>query len=145
MSKTIVTNKKAYYEFLILETFDAGVVLTGTEVKSIREGKINLTDAYCFIERSELFIRNLHISEYKLGNIYNHEPKRIRKLLLKRIEIKKLANKIKEKGLTIIPLKVYFSETGFAKIQIGLGKGKKLHDKRDSIKEKDLKREMQRD
>jgi len=139
-----ISNKKAYFEFEILEKFVAGMVLTGTEIKSIRAGKANLSDAFCSFTGTELFVRNLHISEYELGTHYNHEPKRMRKLLLKKKELRKLLAKVKEKGLTIVPLKMFLSGTGYAKIEIGLAKGKKIHDKRDSIKEKDMKRDMAR-
>lgn len=144
MEQIHISNKKAYFEFEILEKFVAGMVLTGTEIKSIRAGKANLSDAFCSFTGNELFVRNLHISEYELGTHYNHEPKRMRKLLLKKKELRKLLAKVKEKGLTIVPLKMFLSGTGYAKIEIGLAKGKKIHDKRDSIKEKDLKRDMAR-
>ena len=140
-----ISNKKAYFEFEILEKFVAGMELTGTEIKSIRNGKANMSDAFCSFSGTELFVRNLHISEYELGTHYNHEPKRARRLLLQKKELKKLLNKVKEKGLTIMPLKIFLSSTGYAKIEIGLAKGKKIHDKRDSIKEKDLKRDMARE
>ena len=144
MEQIHISNKKAYFEFEILEKFVAGMVLTGTEIKSIRAGKANLSDAFCSFTGTELFVRNLHISEYELGTHYNHEPKRMRKLLLKKKELRKLLAKVKEKGLTIVPLKMFLSGTGYAKIEIGLAKGKKIHDKRDSIKEKDMKRDMAR-
>ena len=144
MEQIHISNKKAYFEFEILEKFVAGMVLTGTEIKSIRSGKANLSDAFCSFTGTELFVRNLHISEYELGTHYNHEPKRMRKLLLKKKELRKLLAKVKEKGLTIVPLKMFLSGTGYAKIEIGLAKGKKIHDKRDSIKEKDMKRDMAR-
>ena len=140
-----ISNKKAYFEFEILEKFVAGMELTGTEIKSIRNGKANMSDAFCSFTGTELFVRNLHISEYELGTHYNHEPKRARKLLLQKRELRKLLTKVKEKGLTIMPLKIFLSSTGYAKIEIGLAKGKKIHDKRDSIKEKDLKRDMARE
>jgi SsrA-binding protein len=139
-----ISNKKAFFEFEILEKFTAGIVLTGTEIKSVRNGKVNLSDAFCFFLDGELYIRNMHISPYELGTYYNHEPKRERKLLLKKRELRKLNTKIKEKGLTIVPLSMFLSPTGYAKIDIGLGKGKKLHDKRDSIKERDQKRDLMR-
>lgn len=145
MEQIHINNKKAYFEFEILEKFVAGMVLTGTEIKSIRAGKANMSDAFCSFTGTELFVRNMHISEYELGTHYNHEPKRMRKLLLKKKELRKLLAKVKEKGLTIVPLKMFMSGTGYAKIEIGLAKGKKIHDKRDSIKEKDLKRDMARD
>jgi SsrA-binding protein len=140
-----ISNKKAYFEFEILEKFTAGIVLSGTEIKSIRNGKVNMSDAFCSFISGELFVRNLHISEYEMGTHYNHAPKRERKLLLKKKELNKLLTKVKERGLTIIPLKMFLSTTGYAKLDIGLAKGKKIHDKRDSIKEKDLKREMARE
>lgn len=139
-----IVNKKATFEFEILERFTAGIMLTGTEIKSVRQGKVNMSDAFSSFTSGELFVRNLHISEYELGTVYNHEPKRPRKLLLRKQEMKKLNTKVKEKGLTIIPLKMFFSATGYAKIEIGLARGKKLYDKRESLKEKDTKREMSR-
>jgi SsrA-binding protein len=139
-----ISNKAAYHEFFIEQKYTAGMVLTGTEVKSLRAGKASFNDAYCFFEKGELYIKSLHISEYKLGTIYNHLPTQERKLLLTKKELKKLDTKIKEKGYTIVPLKIFFSENGFAKLEIGLGKGKKLHDKRDTIKDRDNQREMQR-
>lgn len=140
-----ISNKKAYFEFEILEKFTAGIVLSGTEIKSVRNGKASMSDAFCSFTGTELYIRNLHISEYEMGTHYNHEPKRARKLLLQKRELRKLLNKVKEKGLTIMPLKIFLSSTGYAKVEIGLAKGKKVHDKRDSIKEKDLKRESARE
>jgi len=140
-----ISNKKAYFEFEILEKFVAGMELTGTEIKSIRNGKANMSDAFCSFSGTELFVRNLHISEYEMGTHYNHEPKRARRLLLQKKELKKLLTKVKEKGLTIMPLKIFLSSTGYAKMEIGLAKGKKIHDKRDSIKEKDMKRDMARE
>jgi SsrA-binding protein len=139
-----ISNKKAYFEFEILEKFTAGIVLKGTEIKSIRNGKVNMSDAFCSFITSELFVRNLHISEYEMGTHYNHAPKRERKLLLKKKELKKLLAKVKERGLTIIPLRMFLGSTGYAKLDIGLAKGKKIYDKRDSIKEKDQKRDMAR-
>jgi SsrA-binding protein len=140
-----ITNKKAFFEFEILEKFVAGMVLTGTEIKSIRSGKVNMSDAFCAFTSGALLVRNMHISEYEMGTHYNHEPKRARNLLLRKKELKKLLTKVKEKGLTIVPLRLFIGNTGYAKLEIGLAKGKKVHDKRDSIKEKDLKREMARD
>ncbi|MHC1707225.1 MAG: SsrA-binding protein SmpB [Bacteroidales bacterium] len=140
-----IKNKKAEYQYFLFDTFSAGLVLTGTEIKSIREGKVNLTDSYCMFKGDELFVINLHISEYTLGTHYNHEPKRDRKLLLNRRELKKLLTKIKEKGFTIIPVVLYVNEKGLAKIDIALAKGKKMFDKRESIKQKDTQREMDRE
>lgn len=144
MSQINILNKKATFEFEILEKFTAGIVLTGTEIKSIRDGKATMSDAYCSFSGDELFIRNLHISEYSHGTHYNHEPKRPRKLLLQRRELKKLHAKVKERGLTIVPVKLFLSGSGYAKVDIGLARGKKVYDKRESIKERDLKREQSR-
>lgn len=119
---------------------DSGIQLTGTEIKSVRAGKVSIAEAYGVFVKDELFIRNMHIEEYAQGNIYNHEPRRDRKLLLKKIELNKLRSKLKDKGLTIIPIRMYLSDSGFAKLEIALAKGKKIYDKRESIKEKDLKR-----
>ena len=145
MQKLNILNKKATFEFEILDKFTAGIMLTGTEIKSVREGKVNLSDAFCSFIQGELFVRNLHISEYSLGTHFNHEPKRMRKLLLQKRELRKLNTKVKEKGLTIIPLKLFMSDTGYAKMDIGLAKGKKIYDKRESIKEKDVRRDLSRD
>jgi SsrA-binding protein len=139
----VIQNRKAHHDFEIVERFKAGLQLVGTEIKSIRQGKINFVDSFCFFRNGELFIKNMHVSEYEQGNIYNHEPKRERKLLLTKQELRKLEQRKREKGLTIVPLKLFF-ERGYAKLEIGLAKGKKTHDKREAIKEKDLKREMER-
>jgi len=139
-----IKNRRAFFEFEILLKLIAGMQLTGTEIKSIRLGKANITDSYCAFSGSALVVRNMHIDEYEQGNIYNHEVKRDRKLLLNKAEIQKLQGKLKDKGLTIIPLQVFISENGFAKIEIALAKGKKLYDKRESMKEKDQKRDMDR-
>jgi len=135
-------NKKARFEFFIIDNYIAGLHLKGTEIKSIRQGKVSFTDSYCIFDGSELFIKNLHIAEYSHGNIFNHDPVRNRKLLLTRRELKRLKSKLNEKGLTLIPLKLFVNERGFAKLEIGLAKGKKLYDKRESIKERDLSREI---
>jgi SsrA-binding protein len=119
-------------------------MLTGTEVKSIREGKANFTDSFCVMMNAELFLKNMHISEYKEGSYNNHEPKRIRKLLLNREELRKMQNKLKEKGTTVIPVRLYFNDRGIAKIDIAVARGKKLFDKRESLKEKDLRRQLSR-
>lgn len=140
----IINNKQAYHEYFIEQRFVAGLVLSGTEVKSLRAGKASFNDAYCFFHKGELFIKSLHISEYKLGTIYNHLPTQERKLLLTKKELRKLEGKMKEKGYTIVPLKIFFAESGYAKIEIGLGKGKKLHDKRETIKQRDADRELRR-
>ena len=139
-----ITNKRAVYNYFITASYEAGIMLTGTEIKSIREGKANLTDAFCIFKFDELWIRNLHISEYKEGSYNNHEPKRERKLLLNKTELRKLQSKIKEKGTTIIPVKMYISNRGFAKLEIGLARGKKTFDKRESLKKAEATREMSR-
>ncbi len=140
-----IRNRRASFEYFFIEKFTAGVMLMGTEIKSIRQGKVNLTDAYCLFLNEELYIRQMNISKYNEGTHYNHEPLRDRKLLLTKKEIKKLQNKLKDQGLTIVPTRMYISDRGFAKIDIALAKGKKLYDKRDSIKEKDVKRSMERE
>ena len=137
-----IKNKKATFEYHILEDFTAGIKLLGTEIKSIREGKANISDAFCTFINGELYVRNLHISEYSHGSFYNHEAKRDRKLLLTKKEVKKLVVKGEDKGLTIIPLKIFISDRGFAKMNIALAQGKKAFDKRESMKERDVKREM---
>jgi len=144
MKKIEIVNKKAKFEYHFLQSFEAGIVLTGTEVKSIKAGNANLNDAYCYLDNGELILKSLFIAEYKYGNIHNHESRRDRKLLLRKQELKKLNRRVREKGLTIIPYKIYMSERGFIKIEIALAQGKKAYDKRHSIKEKDLKRDMAR-
>jgi SsrA-binding protein len=139
-----IKNRSAFYEYQIDDKYDAGLVLTGTEVKSLRSGKASFNDAYCLFQSGELFVKSLHISEYELGTHANHDPLRERKLLLHKKELTKMQNKMKEKGYTIIPLRIYFSESGKAKMQIGLAKGKKMHDKRESIKARDVEREIRR-
>ncbi|MGE0560894.1 MAG: SsrA-binding protein SmpB [Flavobacteriales bacterium] len=139
-----IKNKRASFEYEFLETFTAGIQLTGTEIKSIRAGKASIIEGYCFIKDGELFIKNMYIAEYDKGTYNNHDPKRDRKLLLNRSELDKLEKKKKDVGLTIIPLKVFISKNGFAKMDIALAKGKKLHDKREDLKGKDAKREMDR-
>lgn len=137
-------NKKAYFEYEILDKFTAGIVLIGTEVKSIKESKVSISEAYCTITDGEIYILGMHISDYKKIKHTNHAPLRNRKLLLNRKEIDKLSKSIKEKGLTIVPLSVFISDTGLIKIEIGLAKGKKVYDKRESIKQKDQKRDLER-
>jgi SsrA-binding protein len=139
-----INNRSAYHDYVIEDTFDAGMVLAGTEVKSIRDGKVSFADSFCLFHKSELWVRNLHIAEYRLGTTNNHIAVHDRKLLLHRKELRKLEGKIKEQGYSIVPLKIYFNEKGLAKMQIGLGRGKKLHDKRESLKKKDAEREMKR-
>ncbi len=140
-----IKNKKAYFEFEFIDKFIAGMVLTGTEIKSIREGRVNMNDGWCYFQKNDLWIRNLNISIYEKGTHYNHDPLRPRKLLLNKKELNKLQDKMKEKGLTVIPLRLFISDRGFAKLEIALAKGKKIHDKRDSIKEREAKRELGRE
>jgi SsrA-binding protein len=146
MENAIITikNRKASFEYFLLEQYTAGIQLTGTEIKSIRAGKVSLTDSYCDFENDELFVKNMHIAEYAHGTHYNHEPKRDRKLLLTRRELRKLANKVKERGFTIIPIQLYINEKGLAKLDIALARGKHAYDKRESIRRKDYNRETER-
>jgi len=141
--KVAAENRKARHDYHIHETFEAGIVLTGTEVKSLRAGRANLRDAYAKVENMELFLHNLHISPYDQGNRFNHDPLRVRKLLMHRFEISRLLGKTREKGFTLVPLKIYFSR-GRAKVELGLATGKKTYDKREDIAERDAKREMAR-
>ena len=142
--KLIANNKKAYHDFFILDTFEAGLALHGTEVKSLRMGKCSIKEAFIRIENGEVFIYGMHISPYEKGNIFNKEPMRVKKLLLHKAEINKMLGKVKEKGISIVPLKVYLKGS-LMKIEIGLAKGKKLYDKRDDLAKKDQKREAERD
>jgi len=139
-----VKNKKAYFEYHILDKYTAGISLLGTEIKSIRAGKVNINDSFCSFLNDGLYIRNMHISEYSHGSFYNHEARRDRKLLLTNKELKKLRVKGEEKGYTIIPLRMFISSRGFAKLEIALAQGKKDFDKRDTIKERESKRELDR-
>ena len=139
-----IKNRRASFEYTFLDTFTAGLVLTGTEIKSIRQGKANLTDSYCLFFQDELYVRNMHISKYDEGTHFNHDPLRDRKLLLSKKELKKLQKELKNVGLTIIPTRLFISDHGYAKLNFALAKGKKNFDKRDDIKEKDVKREMDR-
>jgi len=145
MEKTIsIRNKRASFEYFLLQEFTSGIQLTGTEIKSIREGKASIADAYCSFKGSELFVINMHIAEYSLGTIYNHEPKRERKLLLNKKELHKLLVKVKERGLTIVPTLLFINDHGLAKLNIALAKGKHSYDKRETLKQKDMKREIER-
>jgi len=139
-----IKNRKASYEFSFIDTYTAGMQLQGTEIKSIREGKVQMQDAFCYFQGEELFVKQLHISPYAQGTHYNHVSDRERKLLLKKRELEKLHEKSDEKGLSIIPTRLFINDRGFAKLDIALAKGKKLHDKRDSIKDRDTKRELDR-
>lgn len=142
--KINIENRRASFDYSFIEKYVAGLVLTGTEIKSIREGKAALVDSYCYFLKNELWIKNMHISEYSEGTHYNHEPNRERKLLLNRQEISKLQKKIKDQGLTIIPIRLFTSDSGYAKLEIALAKGKKQFDKREDIKKRDVEREMKR-
>jgi SsrA-binding protein len=140
----VIKNKKAAFEYSFIVTYTAGIMLTGTEVKSIREGKANLTDSFCVFMDEGFWVKNLHISEYSHGSYSNHEPRRMRKLLLNNHELAKIRSKLKEKGTTVIPVQLYFNERGLAKLDIAVAKGKKQFDKREDIKKKDIEREMGR-
>ena len=137
-------NKAAFYEYNIETTYIAGMVLAGTEVKSLRAGKVSFNDSYCLFHKGELFVKNLHISEYAFGTTQRHEPMQERKLLLTKKELRKLEARSTEKGYTIIPLRIFFTDKNIAKLEIGLGKGKKLHDKRETFKRRDTEKEMKR-
>ncbi len=142
--KLIANNKKAYHDFFILDTYEAGIALHGTEVKSLRMGKCSIKESFIRIENGEVYIYGMHVSPYEKGNIFNRDPLRVKKLLLHKTEINKLLGKIKEKGMSVVPLKVYLKGS-LVKVEIGLAKGKKLYDKRDDIAKKDQQREAQRD
>lgn len=144
MKEVSIKNRRARFEYEIIEEFVAGLQLTGTEIKSIRQSKASINEGYCFFKEGELWIKNMHIAEYTHGSYTNHDPKRDRKLLLKKKELEKLEKNLNIKGYAIVPLKMFVTEKGWAKLLIGLGKGKKLHDKRESLKEKDAKRSMDR-
>ena len=139
-----LSNRKAYYEYFFESTLTAGIVLAGTEIKSLRSGKASFNDSYCVFFKGELFVKSLHISEYSFGTYANHEPLQERKLLLTKRELRKLEAKSREKGYSIIPLKIFLSEKGLAKVEIGLGKGKKNYDKRETIKERETDRDVKR-
>lgn len=139
-----IKNRSAYHEYFIDTKYEAGMVLLGTEVKSIRNGKVSFNDSYCLIHKGEIWIKSLHIAEYSHGNLNNHDPIRDRKLLLQKREILKIEAKLKEKGYTLVPLRMYLNEKNLIKVEIGLARGKKLHDKRETIRQKDVEREMKR-
>jgi SsrA-binding protein len=139
-----IKNRQAFFNFEILDKIVAGISLTGTEIKSIREGKVNLQDGFCYFNRNEAFVKGISIMPYTEGTYHNHEPARERKLLLKKVEIKKLESKVDQKGFTLLPLRLFINDRGFAKLEIALARGKKTHDKREGIKERDLKRELSR-
>ena len=142
--KVVATNRKAFHDYFIEEKFEAGIMLQGTEVKSFREGRVNLQDSYASVRDNEVFLHNCHVSPYSHGNIMNHDPTRVRKLLLHKTEINRLQGKTQQKGLTLIPLRIYFSQRGHAKVELGLAKGKKLYDRRESIKAREAGREVER-
>jgi SsrA-binding protein len=142
--KVVATNRKAYHDYHIEEKLEAGIVLKGTEVKSLREGRVNLKDSYASVDHNEMILHHCHISPYSHGNIMNPDPVRPRKLLLHRKEINRLLGQIQQKGLTLIPLRIYFSQKGHAKVEVGLAKGKKQYDRREAIKEREAGREMER-
>lgn len=144
MATREISNRQAYYNYHIEEKYDAGIVLLGTEVKSIREGKVSFNDSFCLFDKGELWIRSMYIAEYSHGTVNNHIAVHDRKLLLTKRELKKLQNKVKEKGYSIVPLRIYFNDKNLVKLQIGLGKGKKSYDKRETIKARDTEREMKR-
>jgi SsrA-binding protein len=139
-----LNNRKAYHDYFIETSYIAGIVLTGTEIKSLRAGKASFIDSYCYFHNGELYVKSLHISEYAFGTYNNHEPMQERKLLLNKKELRKLEGKIKEKGYSIIPLRIFLSESGWAKVEIGLAKGKKNYDKRNTIKEREMDRDVKR-
>ncbi|MEX2591818.1 MAG: SsrA-binding protein SmpB [Anditalea sp.] len=139
-----IKNRKASFEYEFLDKYVAGIILKGTEIKSIREGKVSLTEAFCFFRKGELYIKQMHIAPYVLATYYNHEAVRERKLLLSKKELNKLESKFEEKGLSIIPVRLFINDRGLAKLEIALARGKKLHDKRQNIKEKDAKRDLDR-
>ncbi len=139
-----IENRRAKFDYQFLDTYTAGLVLKGTEIKSIREGRAGLADSYCYFKNDELYVKNFHIAEYDNASFYTHEPLRERKLLLSRQELNKLLKKVKDQGLTIVPIKLFISDKGFAKLNIALAKGKKMYDKRDDIKKRDIEREMNR-
>ena len=139
-----IFNRKARYEYELLEVFTAGIQLQGTEIKSLRAGNANLAEAYCYVQLSEVWLTGMYIAEYQYGSYMNHEPKRLRKLLLNKKEINKISSALQNVGITLVPLKLYITDKGWAKIEISLAKGKKLHDKREDIKQKDDKRQMDR-
>ena len=142
--KVEISNRRAAFNYQLLETYVAGIVLKGTEIKALREGAGSLNEAFCYLRDGELFIKNFHIAEYSHGNLMNHELLRLRKLLLTKRELTKIDTKVREKGISIVPVRLFLSERGFAKLEIALGRGKKSFDKRETIKQKDSKREMDR-
>ena len=143
-TKISIKNKKAYFDYEISDKFTAGIMLLGTEIKSIRESKASIKEGYCYVDNGEVFVKNMNIAEYSNGGFVNHEPLRVRKLLLNKREINKIEKKLKDKGITLIPLLLFLSDKGIAKLEIGIAKGKKLSDNRESLKQKDSKRDLDR-
>lgn len=143
-NKISIKNKKAYFDYEILDKYVAGIKLLGTEIKSIRESKASIKEAYCYVNNSEVFVKNMHIAEYSNGGYVNHDPYRERKLLLNKKEIEKIEKKLKDNGITLVPLFLFLSDKGLAKLEIGIAKGKKNYDKRESLKQKDMKRNIER-
>lgn len=139
-----IKNRKASHQYLLETFFEAGIMLKGTEIKSIRLGQVTMKDAFCYFNKEALYVKNMHISEYKYGNQFNHEPERERKLLMRKSELKKILKKVKERGYSVIPVRIYVNAKGLAKLEIALAKGKKSFDKRDSLKDKQNKRDMDR-
>lgn len=139
-----IKNRSVFHEYFIDDRYEAGMVLLGTEVKSLKAGKASFNDSYCLLHKGEIWVKSLHIAEYSHGTVNNHDPLRDRKLLLQKREIKKIESKLKEKGYTLVPLRIFFNEKNLAKIEIGLAKGKKMHDKRETIKKRDVDREIKR-
>ena len=139
-----IQNRRANFDYAFSEKFTAGIILTGTEIKSVRNGKVSLVDSFCYVKNSEVFVKNLHITEYDKASFYNHAPLRERKLLLNKLEIQKIERKLKDAGTTIIALRMFISKSGYAKLEIGIGKGKKQFDKREDIKKRDVEREHAR-
>ncbi|HEX5652455.1 MAG TPA: SsrA-binding protein SmpB [Chitinophagaceae bacterium] len=139
-----IKNRSAYFEYFIDDKYEAGIVLLGTEVKSIRAGRVSFNDSYCLVHKGEIWIKSLHIAEYSHGTAYNHDPLRDRKLLLQKREIRKIESKLKEKGYTLVPLRLFINDKNLVKVEIGLARGKKLYDKRETIRQKDAEREMKR-
>ena len=144
-SSVEIKNRRASFDYEFIETFQAGIVLTGTEIKSIRAGKASLVDAFCYFNNNELYVKNMHIAEYWWGSWGKHDPRRERKLLLNRKELNKIASKLNDRGTTVIPVRLWINENGFAKLDIAVARGKKMYDKRESIKEKDQRRAMGQD
>lgn len=140
-----IVNRRASFEYQLVQKYTAGIILTGTEIKSVRDGSANIGDAFCFIKDGEMFIRNLHISIWKQGSFYNHEPMRVRKLLLNKTEIRKIKAKALERGFTVIPVRMFISDTGYAKIEIAVAQGKRNFDKREDIKKRDITRQLARE